>query len=73
MGELSRIAAQVKHYRELAHIATDCAGKNAAHRAEYLELAKQWTTLADRLESGEPDGGHASPSNIQTMTLRPDR
>jgi hypothetical protein len=65
MGELSRIASQIKHYRELVRIATDCAGKNAAHRAEYLELAKQWTALADRLERGEPDRERAGPSNIQ--------
>ena len=55
MGELSRIAYQVRHYRQLAQIATDCAGKDAAHSEEYLELAKQWTVFADRLEYGESD------------------
>ena len=66
MGELSRIASQIKHYRALVRIATDCAGKNAAHRVEYLALAKQWTALADRLERGEQDREHAGPSTFQT-------
>lgn len=65
MGELSRIAAQIKHYRQLAHIASDCAGKNAAHRVEYLELAKQWAALADSLESGELDSERAEHSAVR--------
>ena len=55
MSEPSRVDYQVKHYRELAQIALDCGRKSAAHRAQYTELAKQWTTLADQLERGEKD------------------
>ena len=55
MSEPSRIDFQVKHYRDLAEIALDCARKNAAHRAQYLDLAKQWSMLADQLETGEKD------------------
>jgi hypothetical protein len=55
MSEPSRIDFQVKHYRDLAEIALDCARKSAAHRVQYLDLAKQWSTLADQLESGEKD------------------
>jgi hypothetical protein len=55
MSEPSRVDYQVKHYRELAQIASDCARKSAEHRLQYLELAKQWSTLAEQLESGQKD------------------
>jgi hypothetical protein len=55
MSEPSRVDFQVKHYRELAQIALDCARKSTAHRAQYLELAKQWSTHADQLENGGKD------------------
>ena len=55
MSEPSRVDYQVKHYRDLAEIALDCARKSTAHRPQYLDLAKQWNTLADQLESGEKD------------------
>jgi hypothetical protein len=55
MSEPSRIDFQVKHYRDLAEIALDCARKSAAHRVQYLDLAKQWNMLADQLENGEKD------------------
>ena len=55
MSEPSRVDYQVKHYRELAQIALDCARKSTKHRAQYLELAKQWSTLANQLETGEKD------------------
>lgn len=47
-----RISDQIRHYRALAQIAMDCAEKSPSHRLPYIELAEQWTTLADRLESG---------------------
>jgi hypothetical protein len=53
MREPSRLASQIRHYRALAQIAADCAYRNAAHRSEYLDLAKQWTAIADRLEAEE--------------------
>ncbi len=67
MSEPSRVDYQVRHYRELAQIALDCASQSTAHRLQYLDLAKQWRTLADQLESGdkEPAGvapGRAKPS-----------
>lgn len=51
MSELSRVAYQIRHYRDLAQIAKDCARKSRVHASAYLELAKQWTALADQLES----------------------
>jgi hypothetical protein len=56
MREPSRLAFQIRHYRDLAQIAADCAYRNAAHRSEYLELARQWTVLADQLEAEEQKG-----------------
>ena len=61
MSEPSRVDYQVKHYRELAQIALDCARKNAAHRVQYLELAKQWSTLAGQLENGDKEPASLSP------------
>jgi hypothetical protein len=55
MSEPSRVDYQVKHYRDLAQIALDCARKSTRHRSQYLDLAKQRSTLADQLESGEKD------------------
>jgi hypothetical protein len=48
-----RLADQIRHYRALAQIASDCAEKSPSHRLAYLDLAGQWTTLASRLEAGE--------------------
>ncbi len=50
MSNRTRVADQIRHYRELAQIAADCARSNAVHANEYLELSRQWLTLADRLE-----------------------
>ena len=55
MSESSRVDYQVKHYRDLAQIALDCARQSTEHRLQYLDLAKQWSTLADQLESEEKD------------------
>jgi hypothetical protein len=55
MSEPSRVDYQVKHYRDLAQIALDCARQSATHRLQYLDLAKQWNTLADQLESGDKE------------------
>ena len=55
MSEPSRADNQVRHYRELAQIALDCARKSTAHRLQYLELAKQWSAHADQLDTGEKD------------------
>lgn len=65
MTDLSRVSFQVRHYRELARIARDCAHNSAGHRAAYLELANQWTVLADQLETapGEP----ATPARKETV------
>ncbi len=65
MSEPSRIDYQVKHYRELAQIALDCARKSAAHRLQYLELAKQWSTVADQLEIGEKDHAGVPPDRVK--------
>jgi len=59
MREPSRLAFQIRHYRDLAQIAADCARRNAAHRSEYLDLARQWSELADQLEAEERNGGSA--------------
>ena len=50
MSNRTRDADQIRHYRELAKIAADCARTNSTHAAEYLELSQQWLTLADRIE-----------------------
>jgi hypothetical protein len=50
MSDFSRVAYQIRHYRELAAIAKDCARKSTKRRSDYLELERQWTALADRLE-----------------------
>jgi hypothetical protein len=54
MSNRQRVADQVRHYRELAQIAADCARTTSVHSAEYLELSWQWLTLADRLERDTP-------------------
>jgi len=46
----SRVTYQIRHYRDLALRALESAHENAVRRAEYLDLAAQWTELADRLE-----------------------
>jgi hypothetical protein len=65
MSEPSRVDFQVKHYRDLAQIALDCARQNAAHRVQYLDLAKQWSTLADQLESGEKEPAGVTPDRVK--------
>ena len=50
MSNRTRVADQVRHYRELAQIAADCARINSAHAPEYLDLSRQWLSLADRIE-----------------------
>jgi hypothetical protein len=50
MSNRTRVADQIRHYRELAQIAADCARTNSTHSAEYLELSRQWRALADRIE-----------------------
>ena len=50
MSNRTRGADQIRHYRELAQIAADCARTNSEHAAEYLELSRQWLALADRIE-----------------------
>jgi hypothetical protein len=50
MSNRTRVADQIRHYRELAQIAANCARTNSAHASEYLELSRQWLKLADRLE-----------------------
>jgi len=46
----SRVTYQIRHYRDLALRALESADENAVRSAEYLDLAAQWTELADRLE-----------------------
>ena len=50
MSNRTRVADQIRHYRELARIAADCARTATAHSSEYLELSRQWCAMADRLE-----------------------
>ena len=50
MIDRSRVTYQIRHYRDLALRALESADENAVRRAEYLDLAAQWTELADRLE-----------------------
>jgi hypothetical protein len=59
MSNRTRHADQIRHYRELAQIAADCARKSPTHRADYLDLAKHWFELADSLEDEEPLGPKA--------------
>lgn len=54
MSNRTRVADQIRHYRDLAKIAADCARTNSAHAAEYLELSRQWLMLADRIERESP-------------------
>ena len=64
MSEPFRIDFQVKHYRDLAEIALDCARKSTAHRLQYLDLAKQWSTLADQLETGDGEAASVTPDRM---------
>jgi hypothetical protein len=50
MSGLSRLDYQVRHYRDLAQVAMDRANERTSLRSQYLDLSKQWTALADRLE-----------------------
>ena len=57
MSNRQSVADQIRHYRELARIAADCARTSTVHSPEYLQLSEQWLTLADRLEqntAGDP-------------------
>jgi muramidase (phage lysozyme) len=51
MSNRTRVTDQIRHYRELAQIAADCAIKSSTHAGEYLELSRQWFALANRLEN----------------------
>ena len=51
MSNRTPVADQIRHYRELAQIAADCARSSTVHASEYLELSRQWFALADRLEA----------------------
>ena len=50
MSNRQRVADQIRHYRELAQIAAECARISTVHSSEYLQLSRQWVALADRLE-----------------------
>jgi len=50
MSNRQRVADQMRHYRQLAQIAADCARTSSDHASEYLDLSRQWLALADRLE-----------------------
>jgi muramidase (phage lysozyme) len=52
MSNRARVTDQIRHYRELAQIAADCAIKSSSHAGDYLELSRQWFALANRLENG---------------------
>ena len=65
MSEPSRVDYQVKHYRDLAQIALDCARQSATHRLQYLDLAKQWSTLADQLESANREPAYAASDRVK--------
>ena len=67
MSNRSRHADQVRHYRELAQIAADCARKSPTHGAEYLDLAKHWFELAERIEHEEPE--EARPVSVKLDTV----
>jgi hypothetical protein len=56
MSNRQRVADQIRHYRQLAQIASDCARTSTAHSSEYLELSRQWFALAARLER-DPETG----------------
>ncbi len=55
MSNRQRVADQIRHYRQLAQIASDCARTNSVHSSEYLQLSRQWIALADRLEQEPQD------------------
>lgn len=67
MSEPSRVDYQVKHYRELAQIALDCARQSTAHRLQYLDLAKQWSALAAQLESGEKEPAGVTSNRVKLV------
>lgn len=50
MSNRERVADQIRHYRQLAQIAADCARSSTTHSSEYFALSRQWLALADRLE-----------------------
>jgi len=63
MSDQMRHGDQIRHYRELAAIAEDCARKSPTRRSEYLDLATHWLALADRIEQVE-----ANDSNLKLKT-----
>ena len=61
MSDRSRLMDQIRHYRELAKIAQDCSRRSKHHQDDYLELAKQWNSLADFLEDNGDRGARDAP------------
>jgi hypothetical protein len=59
MSNRTRVTDQIRHYRELAQIAADCAIKSETQADDYLELSRQWFALANRLEKDA--AGKATP------------
>jgi hypothetical protein len=57
MSNRQHVADQIRHYRQLAQIAADCArASTTARSSEYLELSRQWFALAARLERDSKTG-----------------
>lgn len=50
MSNRQPVADQIRHYRELAQIAADCARSSPTRAKEYSKLSQQWLDLADHLE-----------------------
>ncbi|HEX5279086.1 MAG TPA: hypothetical protein VFW28_03310 [Micropepsaceae bacterium] len=50
MSNRQLVADQIRHYRELAQIAAECARSSPVRASEYSKLSKQWLELADSLE-----------------------
>jgi hypothetical protein len=57
MSNHEPVADQIRHYRQLARIAADCARSSPARAGEYSRLSRQWLALADRLERATDIGG----------------
>ncbi len=57
MSNHEPVADQIRHYRQLARIAADCARTSPARAGEYSKLSRQWLALADRLERDAAAGG----------------
>lgn len=50
MSNHEPVTDQIRHYRQLARIAADCARSSPARAGEYSRLSRQWLALAERLE-----------------------